>query len=58
MERGEEWYWTLGVKSDPETVIGLTSLSVKKNMNRGFWLGIPWHRQALMTEAVFAATDF
>src|SRR5438270_3095630 len=26
--------------------------------NRGFWLGLPWHGQGLMTEAVIAVNDF
>jgi len=26
--------------------------------NRGFWLGLPWQRQGLMSEACDAATDF
>jgi RimJ/RimL family protein N-acetyltransferase len=26
--------------------------------NRGFWLGLPWQKQGLMTEAVEVVTDY
>ncbi len=29
-----------------------------ENNNRGFWLGLQWQRQGLMTEAVEAVTDY
>jgi RimJ/RimL family protein N-acetyltransferase len=29
-----------------------------ENNNRGFWLGLPWQRQGLMTEAVEVVTDY
>jgi ribosomal-protein-alanine N-acetyltransferase len=29
-----------------------------ENNNRGFWLGLPWQCQGLMTEAVDAVTDY
>jgi [ribosomal protein S5]-alanine N-acetyltransferase len=29
-----------------------------KAENRGFWIGLPWQGQGLMTEAVEAVTDF
>ena len=58
MERGEEWHWTLRLKSHPGQLIGAISLLKAGNENRGFWLGLPWHGQGLMTEAVDAATDY
>ncbi len=58
MERGDEWHWTLRLKCDPAQVIGSISLMKKENNNRGFWLGLPWHGQGLMTEAVIAVTDY
>ena len=58
MERGEEWHWTLRLKSDPGQLIGAVSLLRGDNENRGFWLGLPWQRQGLMTEAVDAVTDY
>ncbi len=59
MERGEEWHWSLRLKTDPAMMIGSVSLMKdKENANRGFWLGVPWHGQGLMTEAADAATDY
>lgn len=57
MERGDEWHWSLRLKSAPETLIGLIGLMQGEN-NRGFWLGLPWHGQGLMTEASCAVTDY
>lgn len=56
--RGEEWHWTLRLKCDPDTVIGLIALTRSEDHNRGFWLGVPWQGQGLMTEAANAVTDF
>lgn len=58
MERGDEWHWTLRLKTDPDKLIGSVALMRKENHNRGFWLGLPWHGQGLMTEAVEAVTDY
>jgi len=56
--RGEQWIWTLRPKTDPDRVIGSISLMRSDSENRGFWLGLPWHGQGLMTEAADAVTDF
>ena len=58
MARGDEWIWTLRLKSDPTRVIGSIGLKRSDDENRGFWLGLPWHGQGLMTEAADAVTDF
>jgi RimJ/RimL family protein N-acetyltransferase len=64
IQRGDEWQWTLRLKQSPEQHIGAISLhraiSLYKGKpdNRGFWLGLPWHGQGLMTEAVIAVNDF
>lgn len=58
MERGERWHWTLRLKSNPEQVIGCISLMKGENENRGFWLGLPWQGQGLMSEACEVVTDF
>ena len=42
MDRGEEWHWTLRLKSDPGRLIGSISLRAGPENNRGFWLGLPW----------------
>jgi len=57
-ERGDAWHWTLRLKSDPDRLIGCISLMKGEEINRGFWVGAPWHGQGLMTEACDAATDY
>jgi RimJ/RimL family protein N-acetyltransferase len=39
-------------------VIGSISLMKAANHNRGFWLGLPWQAQGLMSEACDAVTDY
>lgn len=58
IKRDEEWHWTLRLKTDADSVIGCVSLMNRENKNRGFWLGLPWHGQGLMTEACDAVTDY
>jgi [ribosomal protein S5]-alanine N-acetyltransferase len=58
MERGEEWHWSLRLKSDPSRMIGAISLMNRENENRGFWIGLPWQGQGLMSEAVDAVTGY
>jgi [ribosomal protein S5]-alanine N-acetyltransferase len=58
IERGEEWHWTLRLKSDPGRIIGYIALTGTEGHNRGFWLGIPWHGQGLMSEAAAWSCDF
>lgn len=58
IERGEEWHWTLRLKSNPSQLIGTIDLRKRENDNRGFWLALPWQGQGLMTEACDAVTDF
>ena len=56
--RGEAWHWSLRLKSDPHQLIGSISLMKAENNNRGFWLGLPWQRKGLMSEAVEVVTDY
>jgi ribosomal-protein-alanine N-acetyltransferase len=58
IRRGDEWTWTLRLKSEQDRVIGSISLMKSETNNRGFWLGLPWHGQGLMTEACEAVADF
>lgn len=58
MERGDEWHWTLRLKTNPDQLIGCIALIRSETANRGFWLGLPWHGQGLMTEAAEAVTDY
>jgi RimJ/RimL family protein N-acetyltransferase len=62
--RGEEWHWTLRLKSAPEVIIGAIGLMRDPAIpdathgNRGFWLAPEHHNHGLMTEAVIAANDY
>jgi [ribosomal protein S5]-alanine N-acetyltransferase len=56
--RGEEWHWTLRLKTDPGQLIGSIDLRTRENDNRGFWLGLPWQRQGFMTEACDVVTEY
>jgi RimJ/RimL family protein N-acetyltransferase len=58
MERGDQWTWSIFPKTDPEKLIGSIGLMQNRDENRGFWLGLPWHGQGLMTEASDAVTDY
>jgi ribosomal-protein-alanine N-acetyltransferase len=58
MERGEEWHWSLRLKTDCHQLIGGISLMKAENNNRGFWLGLSWQRQGFMSEAVEVVTDY
>jgi [ribosomal protein S5]-alanine N-acetyltransferase len=58
VQRGEAWHWTLRLKSAPDQIVGSIDLRKKENDNRGFWLGLAWQRQGLMSEACEAVTDF
>ena len=58
MERGEQWHWTLRFKSNPGAIIGCISLMTGQPDNRGFWLGLPWQGQGLMSEPCADVTDF
>ncbi len=57
VERGDAWHWTLRLKTTPGELIGNISLVCGENDNRGFWLGLPWQGQGLMSEACQAVTD-
>jgi RimJ/RimL family protein N-acetyltransferase len=56
--RGDAWHWTLRLKSAPGRMIGSISLMRRTEENRGFWLGLPWQGQGLMSEACEAVTDY
>ncbi|WP_338569269.1 GNAT family N-acetyltransferase [Pseudomonas canadensis] len=58
MARGEEWHWSIRLKSAPDALIGNICLTDTEDDNRGFWLGRQWQGQGLMTEASAAVTDY
>jgi [ribosomal protein S5]-alanine N-acetyltransferase len=58
MERGESWTWAIRLKGGPGHMIGSIGLMKSDQDHRGFWLGLPWQRQGLMTEACRVVTEF
>lgn len=58
MKTGEAWHWTLRLKDCPGRLIGAINLRRGQENNRGFWLGLPWQGQGLMSEACRWANDF
>ena len=58
MERGDQWAWTLRLKTTPDQIIGALDLRRGEQDNRGFWLGLRWQGQGLMSEACAWANDF
>ena len=58
VERGDQWHWTLRLRSNPARLIGSISLMSDQRDHRGFWLGLPWQGHGLMSEACEVATDY
>jgi ribosomal-protein-alanine N-acetyltransferase len=58
VERGELWQWSLRLRSEQDQLIGVINLVAGKDTNRGFWLGLPWQGQGLMSEAADWANDY
>jgi ribosomal-protein-alanine N-acetyltransferase len=58
MAGGDQWHWSLRLKEDPLHLIGSVALFLEEDNNRGFWIGLPWQGQGLMTEAVERVTEF
>jgi ribosomal-protein-alanine N-acetyltransferase len=58
MQRGDQWHWTLRLKTAPDQLIGSIGLLKGEKENRGFWLGPQWQGLGLMTEACDAVTDY
>jgi RimJ/RimL family protein N-acetyltransferase len=58
MERGESYFWTLRPKTAVQQLIGVISLFLKKEENRGFWMNPTWQGKGLMTEASDAVTNY
>lgn len=56
--RGEQWHWSLRLKTYPDELIGCIALMRGEKENRGFWLGLEWHGQGLMSEACDVVTAY
>jgi RimJ/RimL family protein N-acetyltransferase len=58
MARGEEWHWSIRLKTAPEEMIGAIGVMRGEENNRGFWIAPEWQGQGLMTEAADRVTAF
>jgi len=58
MGRGDAWHWSFRLNAEPRRLIGSICLIKGESTNRGFWLGLPWQRKGLVTEACEAVNDF
>jgi RimJ/RimL family protein N-acetyltransferase len=58
MDRGDEWHWTLRLRTQPDRVIGMIGLLKGTAINRGFRIGSQWQRKGLMSEAVDRVTRY
>jgi [ribosomal protein S5]-alanine N-acetyltransferase len=56
--RENQWTWTLRLKSKPEQLIGAIDLRRGDEDNRGFWIGVDWQGQGLMSEACVWVNDY
>ncbi len=57
MERGEQWHWTLRLKTEPDRIVGQIGLQLGAT-NRGFWMDPAYQGRGLMSEAVEVVTDY
>lgn len=61
MAKGAGIHWALILKeAGNDTPIGCISVQLEegKDTHRGFWLGLPWQRRGLMTEAANTVNDY
>jgi [ribosomal protein S5]-alanine N-acetyltransferase len=58
VERGQAWHWSIRLREAPDRLIGSINLKLGERENRGFWIGVPWQRRGLATEACTAVTAF
>lgn len=58
VERGEAWHWSLRLHEAPQQLVGCINLNRGEQDNRGFWIGLPWQRRRLATEACAAVDTF
>jgi RimJ/RimL family protein N-acetyltransferase len=57
--RGDEFHWILRLKDDPQPkIIGSIALILPGNVNRGFWLALPYQHRGFMTEATNVVNRF
>ena len=58
MANGQEFHWAIRLKTHSDELIGMVSLMMQPDDNRGFWLDPASQGKGLMTEACNAVTKF
>ena len=58
MERGEMIGWVITRKNNGELLGALDMRPDGKVSQQGFWLGLPFHRHGIISEALAATTDY
>lgn len=58
MRDGKTWHWSIRTRQAPDDLIGVVSLTLTPDDNRGFWLNPAHWRQGYMREASDAVTDY
>ena len=58
MREGKAWHWSIRTRQEPGTLIGVISLMLNPDDNRGFWLDPVHWGKGLMREASDAVTDY
>ncbi|WP_447765861.1 GNAT family N-acetyltransferase [Sphingopyxis panaciterrae] len=58
MREDRAWHWSIRTKQAPDSLIGVISLMLTPDDNRGFWLDPDHWGQGLIREASDAATDY
>ena len=55
---GIAWHWSIRKLSNPDSLIGVISVCISDEENRGFWIARPWQGLGYATEASIAVNDF
>ncbi|WP_447757860.1 GNAT family N-acetyltransferase [Sphingopyxis fribergensis] len=58
VREGREWHWSIRMRGAPDRLIGVISLLLRPDENRGFWLDPACWGQGLIREASDAVTDY
>lgn len=58
MADGEQWHWSLRLRSANDILVGVICLMDEEDNQRGFWLAPQWHGQGLMAEACAAVNRY
>lgn len=58
MGKGQAWHWSIRMLRVPDQLIGVISLMLNQDDNRGFWLDPAHWGQGLIREASDAVTDY